>query len=132
MAKDIEFKIDDYDGKHHDLEADISDDEVKVDIDYQNFNRPGDFDVDEDYLEEEYSPENLDNHYKDDLSALDSLSTIFKWFGIIGMIIAFILVIYFISRGKILGLILYLLLLVGSYFLGYFLMSLYVSNFYKQ
>lgn len=132
MAKEIEIKIDDYDGKHHDIDENINDDKVDVDINYQNFTHPRDFDVDEDYLEEEYSPENLDNHYNDNLSVLDTLSNIFKWIGIIGMIIALILVVYFISRGKILGLILYLLLLVGCYFLGYFLMSLYGSNFYKK
>ena len=132
MDKKEDFGLEEYDGKHHDLDEDIDDDKEKVDIDYQNFNHPGDFDVDEDYLEDEYSPESLDNHYRDDLSSLDTLRSFFKWFGIVGMIIAFILVIYFISRGKILGLILYLLLLVGSYFLGYFLMFLYVTNYYQK
>ena len=119
MNNKEDFGLDEYERTQHDIDEDeIEDDE---EIDYENFNKASDFDVDEDYLEEEYS---LDNKNSSSTYDRETIIKYLTWFGRVGIVIALALSAYFISRGRIKDLLLYILLLVTSYFVGYYTMYL--------
>ena len=121
MNKKEDFGLEEYDGKHHDLDEDYDEEEQQEEIDYEKFNKTNDFDVDEDYDNgEEWTLER--NQEIIDEDSMNKIMTFLTWFGRVGIVIALILIAYYISHGNIKGLILYLLLLVASYFGGYFLM----------
>ena len=121
MNKKDDFGLEEYDGKQHDLDEDYDEDEQQEELDYEKFNKTNDFDVDEDYDDgEEWTLEK--NQETIDEDSMNKIMTFLTWFGRVGIVIALILIAYYISRGNIKGLILYLLLLVASYFGGYFLM----------
>ena len=121
MNKKDDFGLEEYDGKQHDLDEDYDEDEQQEELDYEKFNKTNDFDVDEDYDDgEEWTLEK--NQETIDEDSMNKIMTFLTWFGRVGIVIALILIAYYISHGNIKGLILYLLLLVASYFGGYFLM----------
>ena len=119
MAENKDIELDDYEG-YKDIDDDIEEAETEEEINYDEFNTPNDFDVEEDYKDgEELSFEKeIDDLEKN--GKYDGLITFFKWFGVVGIIIALILIAYFITKGNISGLFFYILLLVISYYLGYY------------
>ena len=128
LKEDIE--LEDYEGyKDIDDDENEDDEEIKVDaeINYDDFNKPNDFDIEADYEEEQQQltfntkKEKIKTRFTYENTR--SLVSFFKIYGFIGIIIALILISYFITKGNFTGLFLYILLLIGSYFLGYFVMS---------
>ncbi len=108
--------------------------EIEDSSSYQDFNKVEDSNDDED----DYSTKVTVDTKKENTSvpilspiALSILSTFSKWFRIFGIIIAIILCAYYIAMGYFKDLFYYLLLLVGSFFFGYFfvyLLEKYLSH----
>ena len=123
--KEQDIELEDYEG-YKDIDDDNIDESDKdIDTDYTKFNTPNDFDIDEDFDDGNDLALDANVSKTKGLSYENNpgLYTFLKWFGRIGIVIALILVVYYISVGNYLGLFLFALLLVGSYYCGYFLIS---------
>lgn len=121
--KDIE--LEDYEG-YKDIDDDHEEDLEPTEINYEDFNKPNDFDVEEDYNDDTsltLEPKRKKVQTRFTYENTRSLVTFFKIYGFIGIIIALILIAYYICVGNYMGLFLYILLMIVSYFLGYFLMG---------
>ena len=150
--KEVEpVKLESYFNNYEDDEEEIieenekSDDYDEYTDNYEDFNKIKD-EVEEVVVEEE-KKDTTDNSkvhkqktYREVYKELDEvdddyeaakfngiLSLISKWFSIIGVIIAIILIAYFITTGQFQNLILYILGLVAAFFFGWFFMYFLVK-----
>lgn len=96
--------------------------------DYDNFNNYSDYEDSEDYSDNLNSDnsENSDDSVSNDdgLNIISILSFISTWFIRIGLVVAFIVFIYYIFTGRFGTAFLYILGLVVAYWFGYGLMFL--------
>ena len=109
----------------------LNDIEEYEENDYKKFNEI------EEMSEEEEIKENLKEEKKEEHFILNpkNLKKLFllleKWFERVGIMIAIILIAYFITQGRLIDLFLYIMLLVGSFFIGFLLMYFY-TKFIKR
>lgn len=97
---------------------DISDDDYEVGFDDENNNS---LEVEsDDYINED--AETLDEDLGGDMIFIFSL--ISTWFGRVGIIIAILLILYFLFTAKFTTMILYVVGLIGAFFFGYLFMYL--------
>ena len=138
-----DFELEDYDGYENiDDDKDVES-ETEEDIDYDDFNKPGDFEVDEYENEDEDEDDNdvsfsvekkkKSSHIEEDIYVTHpTLMMFLKWFGYLGVIIALFLIAYHITKGNYGSLLIYVLVLIGAYFLGYFLASAIDNSISKK
>ena len=97
---------------------DVSDDDYEVGFDDENNNS---LEVEsDDYINED--AETLDEDLGGDMIFIFSL--ISTWFGRVGIIIAILLILYFLFTAKFTTMILYVVGLIGAFFFGYLFMYL--------
>ena len=127
----LELELEEYNEPFDDYfySLDTDDDEiieVEDESNYDNFNtvQEIDWDAEEEIEEEEEEPVEVQHHKT---TSEDSLfyrvfPTVSSWFGTIGVILAIIIILSFILHGSVKSLLLFLLMLVASYGLGYICM----------
>ncbi len=128
-------KIDDYyeddgDARFYSVENDLSD------VSYEDFNKPTKVVVEDDDDEEKVvvtktvkkkKTSSAYSRITDNEELIDFLAIFWIWFRRIGIIIAVILIAYFITKGLFKDLFMYILLLVGSFFFGFGFMAVLTS-----
>lgn len=128
----LELELEEYDEpfdqNFYSIDTDEEEDVIEVDDEssYDEFNtvQEIDWEQEEAELEEEEEEVKHIENTKKSYSSEDSLfyrvfPTVSSWFGIIGVILAVIIMIYFILHGSVKSLLLFMLMLVASYGLGY-------------
>ncbi len=103
--------------------------------DYSNFNViKEDYDKEEDfYIDPSVEDEAADSGYSFDGGLIVSLvSSIYKWFAIIAMFLAGLLIIYLLMKAKFIAVFLYIISLVCAFMFGYILMFVINYLFFKE
>ena len=124
-----DYYEDDDDAKFYSVENDLSD------VSYEDFNKPtkvvigdedGDGDVDvvvKKTANKKKIARSSSYVFTENEELMDFLAIFWIWFRRIGIIIAVILIAYFITKGLFKDLFMYILLLVGSFFFGFGFMA---------
>ena len=124
-----DYYEDDDDAKFYSVENDLSD------VSYEDFNKPtkvviededGEGDVDvvvKKTANKKKTARSSSYAFTENEELMDFLAIFWIWFRRIGIIIAVILIAYFITKGLFKDLFMYILLLVGSFFFGFGFMA---------
>ena len=127
MRRKKEFELEEYDDYDFDYENlnntsyDYSDYETFNQID----NNYEDDSIDEEVVGEETHTKKADSYESNNFISI--LSIVSTWFIRIGIAIAIILIAFFVVKGQISNLLLYIVCLIASFFFGYFFMFILVK-----
>lgn len=128
--KKFSFDLDDYDDEFLNEDEESSEELVGESIDFDSEENYNDFNniievEDSNGMEVDEIEDDETRQYTDNSLDVFNLSIFYTWFTRIGIGIAVILMALFITKGDFLSLFKYVLLLIGSFFAGYFAMFLF-------